>query len=101
MPDCETTDITPDRAGNQHAMVMSNFIAAIAAGAPLIAPASDGLNSLALANSMLLSSWEQRTVDLPLDSRAYQAALEQRLATSQLREKAAIDARVDMQASYR
>ena len=43
----------------------------------------------------------ERAVDLPLDSSAYQAALEQRLATSQLREKVAIDAHVDMQASYR
>jgi predicted dehydrogenase len=101
MPATAATDITPDRSGNQHASVMSNFVAAIRGGAPLIAPAEEGLDSLALANAMLLSTWEDRVVDLPLDPAAYQAALEQRLANSSLRQKADIEANVDMNASYR
>ena len=67
----------------------------------LIAPASEGLHSLALANSMLLSTWEDRAVALPLDSEQYQQALERRLAGSSLRKKADIEARVDMDASFR
>lgn len=101
MPGTKITDITPDRSGNQHAAVLNNFIEAIAGGTELIAPARDGLDSLALANAMLLSTWEQRAVDLPLDAAAYQAALDKRLAKSQLREKANIEANVDMDASYR
>jgi predicted dehydrogenase len=101
MPETEIRDITPDRELNQHVTVMTNFVDAITNGATLIAPASDGLDSLALANSMLLSTWEARSVELPLDSAAYQAALEQRLATSSLRQKADIEANVDMDASYR
>jgi predicted dehydrogenase len=101
MPETEIRDITPDRELNQHVTVMTNFVDAITNGATLIAPASDGLDSLALANSMLLSTWEARSVELPLDSAAYQAAMEQRLATSSLRQKADIEANVDMDASYR
>lgn len=101
MPQTTTTDITPDRSGNQHAAVMNNFVDAITNGAPLIAPAEEGLNSLALANAMLLSTWEKRTVELPLDSAAYQKALDKRLENSGLREKADIEANVDMGASYR
>jgi predicted dehydrogenase len=101
MPQTTTTDITPDRSGNQHAAVMNNFVDAIASGAPLIAPAEEGLNSLALANAMLLSTWEERTVDFPLDSATYQKALDKRLENSGLREKADIEANVDMGASYR
>jgi predicted dehydrogenase len=101
MPESETRDITPERDTNQHAEVLSNFIEAITAGEQLIAPARDGLDSLALANAMLLSSWEQRSVVFPLDSAQYQAALQQRQATSTLREKADIKANVDMGASYR
>ena len=101
MPQCDTQDITPQRDNNQHAAVLNNFLGAIVRDEPLIAPASEGLDSLALANAMLLSTWDQRPVTLPLDSAHYQTALEQRMANSTLREKAAIDARVDMNASYR
>lgn len=101
IPELTETDITPDRQVNQHALVMANFARAISRGDPLLAPASDGLASLALANAMLLSTWETREVTLPLDSAAYQQALEQRLANSRLRRKAQIDANIDMSASYR
>ena len=101
MPDNMVTDITPDRDTVQHAAVLSNFTGAILRGEPLIAPACDGLDSLGLANAMLLSTWEERPVDLPLDSARFQQALEVRLAGSTLREKADIEANVDMNASYR
>lgn len=101
MPAFEASDITPDRSINQHARVLANFVAAILEGEALIAPAAEGLNSLALANAMLLSTWESREVGLPLDSQVYQAALQQRQRSSQLRQKADIDAHIDMDASYR
>lgn len=101
MPATTETDITPDRSGSQHSVVLTNFVAAIRDGETLIAPARDGLDSLALANAMLLSTWDGETVDLPLDSGRYQVALEKRLAASSLRQKADIQANVDMNASYR
>ena len=101
MPTTSVRDITPDPAINQHAAVLNNFVAAILRDEPLLAPAAAGLDSLALANSMLLSTWEARPVALPLDSAHYQHALAQRIAGSTLRCKAAITAEVDMQASYR
>ncbi|MFT4613952.1 MAG: putative dehydrogenase [Bacteroidia bacterium] len=101
MPQCEVVDITPPREGNQHAAVLNNFVCAIQRDEPLIAPAQEGLASLSLANAMLLSTWAQEKIELPLDSARYQAALEQRVATSTLRDKADIAARVDMNASYR
>lgn len=101
MPETTVRDITPERDINQHASLLSNFTTAILQGEPLIAPAAEGLNSLALANSMLLSTWEDCAVRLPLDSAHYQRALEDRLAGSTLREKANIEAIVDMDASFR
>ncbi len=101
MPASSVSDITPDRAMNQHAAVMNNFVGAILRGEDLLAPAADGLASLSLANGMLLSTWEARAVSLPLDSEHYQQALAQRIAGSTLRRKADIEARVDMSASYR
>ncbi len=101
MPATSREDITPGRSGNQHAAVLENFCRAVSRGEALIAPAAEGLNSLALANAMLLSTWEEATVALPLDSARYQRALNERTAASALREKADIEVDVDMDASYR
>ncbi len=102
MPDVQVRDITPgDIHANQHAEIMNNFVAAITDGASLIAPAADGLNSLGIANAILLSHWQNDTVDCPPDNADYQAALEQRIAQSSLRTKQNIDVTIDMDKSYR
>ena len=101
IPATSVRDITPDRSTNQHATVMNNFVAAIRHDETLLAPAAAGLASLSLANAMLLSTWEARLVTLPLDGAHYQQALEQRIAVSTLRQKADIEATIDMSASYR
>lgn len=100
-PATTSQEITPDRQINQHARVIQNFIDAIREQVPLIAPAEQGLRSLALANAILLSSWDNRTVDLPLNSADYQQALDKRIAQSTLREKADIEVSIDMSKSYR
>lgn len=101
MPESQVLDITPDRAVNQHAAVLANFAAAVLHDEPLIAPAAEGIASLALANSMLMSTWQERSIDLPLDSQAYQACLDDRIRQSSLRQKADIDVTIDMDQSYR
>jgi predicted dehydrogenase len=68
--------------GGQHVTIMQNFVAAIAEGAPLIAPAEEGINSVELANAMLLSTFEDRAVDLPLDGARYEKALKEKIAQS-------------------
>lgn len=101
MPASRISDITPDRNVNQHAAILTNFAAAILHSEPLIAPAEDGIDSLALANAMLLSTWENRSVELPLDSAHYQSLLEKKIRSSKLREKADIEVNIDMDSSYR
>lgn len=101
LPQSSVCDITPDRGGNQHAAVLGNFARAILNNETLIAPAGEGIHSLALANSMLLSTWGGKAIALPLDKNRYQQALDQRIAKSSLRDKADIKANVDMSASYR
>lgn len=65
--------------GPQHAGILANFIAAIREGAPLIAPAAEGMHSVELANAMLLSTFENRRVELPIDGAAYAARLQERI----------------------
>ncbi len=100
-PATEMEELTPMESVNQHALIIQNFVDAILDGDTLIAPAAQGLNSLAMANGILLSAWQGSAVELPLDSAAYQQALEDKLAHSTLREKADIEAQVDMEKSYR
>ena len=101
MPECQTDVLHSTEKVNQHALIMHNFIDAIVNGAELIAPAEQGLASLDMANAMLLSTWQQQPITLPLDRQAYQHALDEKIAHSVLRQKSDKQAKVDMAASYR
>ena len=68
--------------GGQHKTILQNVVNAILDGEPLIAPGSDGIHSIELANAMLYSSWTGTTVELPLDGDAYEAALNDRITNS-------------------
>jgi len=87
--------------GGDHAEVLENFTDAILTGAPLIAPAEEGIRSVELANSMLYSSLIGKPVDLPLDGAAYEAELKRLIAESTY-EKAVTgsEAESDMGASF-
>lgn len=71
-------------AGPQHVGIINNFTTAILDGEPLVAPAAEGLKSVELANAMLLSSFEDRTVDLPLDGLHYETVLQDWIASSRI-----------------
>ncbi|MDT0594625.1 Gfo/Idh/MocA family protein [Glaciecola petra] len=101
MPDTDKENIEIEEAVNQHAVIMSNFVAAIDKNEELIAPAADGLASLDIANAMLLSTWQNTEVSLPLDRSEYQQNLDLKIASSSLRTKSLRKANVDMSASYR
>ena len=51
-----------------HRDIIENFADAISKGTPLYAPAVEGINSLELANAMLMSGTLQHSVNLPIDS---------------------------------
>jgi predicted dehydrogenase len=63
--------LEPESGTGDHRAVHANFRAAIRGEADLMCPGREGLQSLALANAMILSSRRDRPVDLPLDSEAY------------------------------
>jgi predicted dehydrogenase len=50
--------------GEQHAGVLENFAANVLDGTPLLAPGSDGINGVRLANAIHLSSWTKKEVSL-------------------------------------
>jgi len=101
MPEFTSTDLTPDRRMNQHAAIIQNFIDAIDGSETLIAPAKVGLDSLALANAILLSAWTTADVQFPLDQQYYQRELDARISISSLRDNTGIAVNIDMDKSFR
>jgi predicted dehydrogenase len=86
--------------GGQHAIIIQNFVDAISTGAPLIAPAEEGINSVQLANAMLYSSLTGKTVNLPLNSAAYERTLKGLIERSTFRKKTAKGVKADLSASF-
>lgn len=70
--------------GAQHIEVLENFAAAILDGTPLLAPGSDGINGVKLANAILLSSWLKKEVEIPFDEDVYIEALHRRIEEEKL-----------------
>lgn len=77
-------DITIPTAGHggQHNEVLQNFTDAILDGAKLVAPAPEGIHSVELANSMLLSAWTEKPVSLPIDGKKYERLLKAKIEES-------------------
>jgi predicted dehydrogenase len=69
--------IPVDGFGGQHSEILQNFVDAILDGAPLIAPAAEGIHSVELANAMLYSSLKDCTVEFPLDGPAFGTLLQE------------------------
>ncbi|MCX7869809.1 MAG: Gfo/Idh/MocA family oxidoreductase, partial [Terrimicrobiaceae bacterium] len=76
--------MAPSR-GEQHVGILKNFAAAILHGERLIAPAAEGIHSVELANAILLSSLEGKTIELPLSAFAFKKKLQSLMASSRPR----------------
>jgi len=70
------------RAKQEHVVVLTNWIDAIRNGAPLLAPGHEGINGVELSNAMLLSTWLDDWVSIPVDEDLYYDKLQERIANS-------------------
>ena len=83
-PDTWNVEIPVSGEGGQHVEVLQNFIDAARTGAPLIAPAEEGIHSVELGNAMLLSGMTGSTISLPIDGAAYEQHLQRLIEASTL-----------------
>jgi predicted dehydrogenase len=86
-PEVWNVEIPFENAANPHAILVQNFVNAILDGEALIAPGEEGIHSVELANVILFSSLLEQTVNLPMDSAAYEKKLNQLIAESKLEKK--------------
>lgn len=86
-PEVWNVDIPFGNAELPHAILMRNFVNAIRDGEALIAPGTDGIHSVELANVLLYSSLIDQNVDMPMDGAAFEAKLNQLISESTFEKK--------------
>jgi len=94
-------EIPFDNATDQHATLMGNFVAAVLDKSPLIAPGSEGLYSVELANAIVHSSLTGETLDLPMDGKLWESKLQELIASSRHQKEVRSAATEDFTASFR
>jgi predicted dehydrogenase len=75
MPESWHMDIPVESSGGQHVEILQNFTNAILKGEKLLSPAAEGIRSVELANAILLSTWQDATITLPMSSADYERLL--------------------------
>ena len=75
MPESWHMDIPVETVGGQHVEILQNFANAILKGEKLLSPAGEGIHSVELANAILLSTWQDKTIELPMSSADYERIL--------------------------
>ena len=81
-PECWKCEVPVRSGGGGHQAITKSWVDAILRGAPLIVRGEDGINSLQISNAMLLSTWTDSWVDIPVDEDLFCAKLKERVETS-------------------
>ncbi|HCN28514.1 MAG TPA: oxidoreductase [Verrucomicrobiales bacterium] len=82
MPESWSMEIPVEQSGGQHVEILQNFTNAILKGEKLLSPAEQGICSVELANAILLSTWQDKTIELPMSSADYERILIEKGETS-------------------
>lgn len=75
MPENWHIDIPVEPTGGQHVEILQNFTNAILKDEKLLSPAEEGTRSVELANAILLSTWQDKTIELPMSAADYERIL--------------------------
>jgi predicted dehydrogenase len=74
-PESREVKVSVRGRDKSHGAIIENFTDAILDGAPLVAPAREGINQVELTNAMIYSGATGKPVDLPLSGRTYKRFL--------------------------
>ena len=97
-PDCTTEIIKQSDDNPQHCGILNNFANAILGKEKLYVDGKEGIKCVELINSMLLSTWLDKTVTLPIDDDEYYAELGKRIRGGRVKTGASI--LIDNTSSY-
>jgi hypothetical protein len=83
-----------------HRLIIENFANAILGKEALIAPAVEGHRSVMLGNAVMLSSFLNKTLDMPIDEDLYEEKLLELIQRSRYRKTTRDVSDVDMYKSF-
>ena len=81
-PEGEWVEVETDGENLQHVGVLRAFAGAILRGERLVANGVEGIRGLTLSNAMHLSSWLDKTIEIPFDEELFLQELNKRRANS-------------------
>ena len=84
--------------GEQHRGILRNFTNHILNGEELLAPGYEGINSLAMSNAMMESSWKNEWIKLPNGGEDFLKMLEEKIKNSKVKED--VDVVLNTDGSY-
>ena len=74
-----------DGQNPQHVGILNNFANAVLGLEPLFVDGREGIRGVELMDAMLLSTWKDRMVTLPIDDDEYWNELQKHIAVSRLK----------------
>lgn len=83
-----------------HLGIIQNWIDAIGKGTELLAPGEEGIKGLEISNAIYLSSWLDKTIELPIDSDLYYEKLQDKISNSTFKKNNVLNATLDVDGSY-
>lgn len=84
-PEREEIAVETDGQNPQHVGILNNFANAVLGLEPLFVDGREGIHGVELMDAMLLSTWKDRTVTLPIDDDEYWDELQKHIAVSRLK----------------
>jgi predicted dehydrogenase len=97
-PKHEVIEVQTDGYAPHHTGILKNFSNAILKGEPLIADGSEGIHGLSISNAMHLSSWLDKTIELPIDEELFLSELNKKIANS--KEKKSDSSTLDVMGTF-
>ncbi|PZE21526.1 Gfo/Idh/MocA family protein [Paenibacillus xerothermodurans] len=99
-PECWKCEVPVRGTATQHVGIMRDWVNAISQGTPLLASGEEGIHGLTLSNAMLLSSWTDSWVDLPLDEDLFYQLLQERISKSSTAKEADEYRKLDLSGTH-
>ncbi len=96
----EWETVETDGLNEQHIGVMNAFAAHILRGEPLVANGEEGINGLTISNAAFLSSWLDKTVELPIDEDLYYEMLLEKIKNSKTKTNVVEQVQADMSSTF-
>ncbi|OCT16996.1 oxidoreductase [Paenibacillus pectinilyticus] len=81
-PECWKCEIPVEGTETGHMGITQNFVDAILHGTPLIAPGAEGIKGLMISNAIMLSTFTDNWVDLPIDEDLFEQHLQEKIKNS-------------------